>query len=83
VAYQGLESHKIHVVIRIAVVEDGPHASVDDFLEVWPRSTHPIARRGEIVVDATIVMLECTKAAGSSRYGSIAGGNGSGALAST
>ena len=66
--YQGLESQEIHVVIRIAVVEDGLHASVDDLLEVRPRSTHPISSRGEIVVDGKIVMLKCTKAANFGRY---------------
>ena len=33
-AYHGLDALKVDKIIRIAVVDDGAHASVDDFLEV-------------------------------------------------
>ena len=53
-AYHGLDALEVDNIIRITVVNDGAHASIDDFLEVRERSTHPIASRGEIIVDVDV-----------------------------
>ena len=56
-AYHGLDAFEVDNIIRVTVVNDGAHASVDDFLEVRERSTHPIASRGEIIVDVDVDFL--------------------------
>jgi hypothetical protein len=57
--YHGLYAFVVDDEIRIALVEDGVHASIDDLLQIWTRSTHPVASRGKIIVDVVIDYLPC------------------------
>jgi len=66
--YHGLDALEVDNIIRITVVNDGAHASVDNFLEVRERSTHPIASRGEIIVNVDVDFLPCDVGANFGRH---------------
>ena len=56
-AHHGLDALEVDNIIRIAVIDDGAHTSVDDFLEIRERSTHPIASRSKIIIDVNVDFL--------------------------
>jgi len=56
-AHHVLDAYVVDDIICIAGVNARAYASVDDFLKVRERRTHPVAGRGEIVVHVSVSLL--------------------------
>jgi hypothetical protein len=59
-AYHGLDTYIVANIIRVAVIDNGAHASVDDRLEVCACRSRPVTGRGELVVYVQVGFNPCT-----------------------